>query len=134
MLQVTRREVQMVYERKAAVIGVLCGAGLAYGIYLGSDDLKDFDSALIWYAIGSIVAAVAVGYRFAVWAQRPPSRRYFGRLLELLFRARWPIAPRVQSNDSRVSGQTPAQARLLAAGTLGGAMAADFAAQNFIRR
>src|SRR2546421_6156857 len=36
--------------------------------------LKHFDPALVWYAIGSVLAAFAVGYRFAVWTQRPPSR------------------------------------------------------------
>ena len=74
-------------SNKTALLALLAGlafAGLvAAGIYLGSHGLRDFDPALTWYAVASILGAFAVGYRFTVWVQRPPSRMYFKRGLEL---------------------------------------------------
>ncbi len=85
---------------------VVCAAVIA-----GSRGLKHFDAALLYYAIGSVLAAAAVAYRFTVWAQRPPSRMYFKRGLELLLR--------------RGTGRLPAVAL---------ATADKIVAQNFIRR
>ncbi|MEW6304264.1 MAG: hypothetical protein AB1705_12375, partial [Verrucomicrobiota bacterium] len=74
------------FDVKALVTG-LCGAGLvAVAILIGSRGLAHFDPALVWYAVGSVLAAFAVGYRFTVWAQRPPSRMYFKRGAELLLK------------------------------------------------
>ena len=70
-------------------LGVVGGAALVLvvgaGIWLGSHGLRHFDPAVIGYAIGTLLAAFAVGYRFVTWAQRPPSRMYFKRGLQLLF-------------------------------------------------
>ncbi|MBI4661580.1 MAG: hypothetical protein HY735_22385 [Verrucomicrobia bacterium] len=71
-------------------IGLLSGLSVALAltatIGIGSLGLKHFDRAFVWYAVGSVLAAFAVGYRFAVWAQRPPSRMYFLRGFQLLFK------------------------------------------------
>ena len=92
--------------------GLLGGAALVVavgaGIWLGSQGLRHFDPAVTGYAIGTLIAAFAVGYRFVTWAQRPPSRMYFRRGLELLLRrgeasAARPVAQTSQSAVSRVS-------------------------------
>lgn len=111
---------------------LLAGLGLASlvlaGIAIGSQWLKHFDAALTGYAIGSIMAAFAVGYRFAVWAQRPPSRMYFKRGLKLFFQRADSAA---QTAKSKPEPRVPLP---YGAGTLGYAMARNFVAQEFIRR
>ena len=72
-------------NHKALMAGAAAALAVVTGIWLGSRALIHFDPALIWYAIGSVLAAFALAYRFAVWAQRPPSRIYFKRGLQLLF-------------------------------------------------
>jgi hypothetical protein len=46
-------------------------------VYLGSRGLKDFDSALIGYAVGAIFAFAALVYRYTLWIHRPATARYF---------------------------------------------------------
>jgi hypothetical protein len=46
-------------------------------IYIGSRGLKDFDSALIGYAIGTVFAAAGMVYRYTLWLGRAPTNRYF---------------------------------------------------------
>jgi hypothetical protein len=48
--------------------------------------LKHFDWALTTYAVGTIFAAFAVAYRYALWAQRPPTAMYLRRGLHVFFR------------------------------------------------
>jgi hypothetical protein len=43
----------------------------------GSRGLKDFDSALVGYAVGSVFALAAVVFRYTLWITRPPTWRYF---------------------------------------------------------
>src|SRR2546430_5455151 len=129
-------------DRKALAAGLAAALAVLAGIWLGSRGLKHFDPALVWYAIGSVLAAFAVGYRFAVWTQRPPSRVYFRRGLQLLVRrglkrqvsgfrpdaaaiSRFNVSTVQRSNTSTVS--SPAL-------TIGHALASDFIAQNLIRR
>lgn len=90
---------------------------MAVAIAIGSRGFAHFDPAVIWYAVGSILAAFAVGYRFAAWAQRPPTRMYLKRGLELAwrsFRGKGAAAP--------------------AATELPRALADKYVAQNFIHR
>jgi MFS transporter, NNP family, nitrate/nitrite transporter len=68
-----------------------------------------------------------VAYRFVIWAQRPPSRMYFKRGLQLMFR-RAPVVPPEPPTAK------PAQPLPHGVGTLGYALARNFAAQEFIRR
>ena len=58
----------------ALVAGVALTVVVAAGIAVGSTWMRHFDPALTGYALGTLFAAFAVGYRFALWAQRPPSR------------------------------------------------------------
>lgn len=64
-------------ELPAATIAVLAAAGLVTLIYLGSRGLKDFDSALIGYAVATVFAVAAIAYRYVRWITRPPTWRYF---------------------------------------------------------
>ena len=56
-------------DRKAFITGSLLVMAVAGGILAGSQGLAHFDPAVTGYAIGSLLAAFAVGYRFTVWAQ-----------------------------------------------------------------
>ncbi len=61
----------------AGVLSALSALILTALIYLGSRGLKDFDSALVGYAVGTVVAAAALVYRYSLWLQRPSTWRYF---------------------------------------------------------
>jgi hypothetical protein len=64
-------------ELPAAILGVLAAAALLLLIYIGSRGLRDFDSALIGYAVATVFAAAAIVYRYTLWITRPPTWRYF---------------------------------------------------------
>jgi len=49
------------------------------GIYAGSRQFRDFDPALVSYAGATVFAAFGVGYRYAMWLRRPPTRLYWRR-------------------------------------------------------
>jgi hypothetical protein len=61
----------------AAALAVTSAAVLLVLIYVGSRGLKDFDSALIGYAVATVFATAAIVYRYALWITRPPTWRYF---------------------------------------------------------
>src|ERR1041384_1869597 len=85
-------------NRSASVAGGLLVLAVAAGIFIGSHGLLHFDGALAGYAIGSLLAAFAVGYRFTVWTQRPPSRLYFRRGFELFLRRVGTAAPATENS------------------------------------
>lgn len=64
-------------ERRASLAGAITALLLAAAIYLGSGGLTTFDAALIGYATATVVLTFAVVYRYAMWIQQPPTRRYF---------------------------------------------------------
>jgi nitrate reductase gamma subunit len=78
---------------KAGFIGALVAIAL---IVAGSRNLRDFDWSLTTYAVGSVFAVFAVVYRYALWAQRPPTRMYLRRGLQAFFSRRqgWSSTPR----------------------------------------
>ena len=61
----------------AGLLSALAVLVLMILIYVGSRGLKDFDSALIGYAVGTLVATAALVYRYALWIRRPSTWRYF---------------------------------------------------------
>jgi len=65
--------------RRASAAGALTAGLLALAIYFGSDGLRNFDAALIGYATATVVLAFGVVYRYAMWIQQAPTRRYFVR-------------------------------------------------------
>jgi hypothetical protein len=111
--------------RVTVVAGIALTCACAAAIALGSAWMRHFDPALTGYAIGALITAFAVGYRFAIWAQRPPSRMYFKRGAQLLFRRAGRAAPTQKATSIPVPH---------GAGTLGYALARNFVAQEFIRR
>ncbi len=119
-------------------IQVLAGTALALataaGILIGSGGLKHFDPALTGYAFGSLLAAFAVGYRFTIWAQRPPSRMYFKRGFQLLFHRAGRPVPRFGVPPLGGPDRLKAGLRIYGAGTLGRSLAVNFIAQRFIFR
>ncbi len=119
---------------KALAAGLLAAGAVVLAIALGSLGFAHFDAALTGYAIGSILAAFAVGYRFMVWAQRPPSRMYFKRGLQLLFRRADPASRITQHALRPIAPQRPGIPVPHGVGTLGHALARNFVAQEFIRR
>jgi hypothetical protein len=61
----------------AELLAILTVIVIAALIYVGSRGLRDFDAALIGYAVGTTFAAVGLVYRYTLWIDRPPTRRYF---------------------------------------------------------
>src|SRR5687768_9597530 len=107
-------------NRGALIAGTALMVATAAAIAIGSIGMRHFDPALTGYAIGALMAAFAVAYRFSVWAQRPPSRMYFRRGIELFFQ-RAGASPRVTGKIT-----TPAMPMPHGAGTLGYALARNF--------
>ena len=122
-------------DAKALAAGLLAAAAVVLAIALGSIGFRHFDPVLTGYAAGTMLAAFAVGYRFLLWAQRPPSRMYFKRGLQLLFRRAGP-APESNTGDRFPDSPIPRFPGSVGpgAGTLGYALARNFVAQEFIRR
>ena len=46
-------------------------------VYVGSRGLRDFDSALIGYAVATVFVVAALTYRYTLWIGRPPTALYF---------------------------------------------------------
>ena len=115
-------------NRVALIAGTALALATVVAIAVGSTWMRHFDPALTGYAVGALMAAFAVGYRFAVWAQRPPSRMYFRRGIELFFR-RAGTAPDAPKKEGSLPLPLP-----YGAGTLGSSLARNFIAQGFIRR
>jgi hypothetical protein len=76
---------QGVSYKNPTLIGIAASAVLTALVILGSRNLEHFDSALFGYTIASIVAFGAIIFRYALWLQRPATRVYFRRGLQLFF-------------------------------------------------
>ncbi|GHO77665.1 hypothetical protein KSD_54360 [Ktedonobacter sp. SOSP1-85] len=61
----------------ALVVALLATAILIVLIVVGSRGLRDFDAALIGYAVSSVFMIGALAYRYTLWIGRPPTWRYF---------------------------------------------------------
>jgi hypothetical protein len=71
--------------KNPTLIGLGASAFLTLLVITGSRNLEHFDSALFGYTVASVVAFGAIFYRYAIWLQRPATRIYFKRGLELFF-------------------------------------------------
>lgn len=120
---------------KSLLAGSITALLVLLAIVIGSRWLRHFDPALVFYAAGTIVAAFAVAYRFAVWSQRPPSRLYFKRGWQLI--RQWKLKPSKASKMGAGQARAPEKPmevfKNLAPGTLGHQVAVNFMAQQFIR-
>jgi hypothetical protein len=63
----------------ATTWGLAAALVLIAGILAGSRGLRDFDPALVSYAGASVLAGFGLGYRYAMWLRRPPTRLYWYR-------------------------------------------------------
>ncbi|MDT8067007.1 MAG: MFS transporter [Terriglobia bacterium] len=63
----------------ATVWGLVVAFVLIAGIVVGSRGLRDFDPALVSYAGATVFAGFGIGYRYAMWLRRPPTRMYWYR-------------------------------------------------------
>ena len=61
----------------AAALAAAAAALLVVLIYVGSRGLRDFDAALIGYAVGTVFAVAGLVYRYTLWITQPPTWRYF---------------------------------------------------------
>ncbi|MGN6184029.1 MAG: MFS transporter [Thermoanaerobaculia bacterium] len=68
-----------------AAWGTLFTAILAVLIVVGSRNLQHFDAALVGYTFAVLFATFAITYRYAMWLQRPPTRRYWNRGWQVFF-------------------------------------------------
>jgi hypothetical protein len=81
------------FHQGAFRIGSAAAIVVVAMIYAGSRGFRHFDWALATYATGTIFAAFAVAYRYALWAQRPPTKMYLKRGVQT-FMDRWAALPR----------------------------------------
>lgn len=110
------------FDRTAFRAGAIAALTVLAAIYIGSRSLRHFDWALATYAVGSVFAAFAIVYRYAIWAQRPPTRMYLKRGIQAFF-SRTHRAGRVR--PKAVAGN---------ATTLGKLLVDNFVLQRFITR
>jgi hypothetical protein len=73
------REPKISDTAHAVLWGLIAAAVLVVGIFAGSRGLRDFDPALVSYAGASVLAGFGLGYRYAMWLRRPPTRLYWYR-------------------------------------------------------
>lgn len=78
-------QTQRVNYKNPTIIGLIASAVLTALVIIGSRNLEHFDSALFGYTVASIVAFGAIFFRYALWLQRPATRTYFRRGLQLFF-------------------------------------------------
>ncbi|HVS33916.1 MAG TPA: MFS transporter [Thermoanaerobaculia bacterium] len=69
--------------------GVLFTAILAVMIVAGSRKLQHFDAALVGYTFAVLFATFGITYRYSMWLQRPPTKRYWRRGWQLFFSPRY---------------------------------------------
>jgi MFS family permease len=74
---------------RASAWGTLVALSLAAAIVVGSRNLENFDAALVGYTFATLFAAFGLGYRYAMWLDRPPTRMYWRRGWEVAGRRRW---------------------------------------------
>ena len=77
-------------ERIVALLwGVAFTAALAVLIVIGSRTLAHFDAALVGYTFAVLFATFAITYRYSMWLQRPPTRRYWVRGWQMFFNPKY---------------------------------------------
>jgi len=71
---------------RAALWATFITALLCASIVVGSRNLQNFDAALVVYTFAVIFAVWGVTYHYSVWLQKPPTRRFWERSMELVRR------------------------------------------------
>jgi hypothetical protein len=67
-------------------VGCIAAIVVVVLIFAGSGKLQHFEWTLTAYAAGTIFAAFAVAYRYALWARRPPTKMYLKRGIQMFGR------------------------------------------------
>jgi hypothetical protein len=86
----------------ALLWGVLFTAILGVLIVTGSRNLAHFDAALVGYTFATLFAGFAITYRYAMWLQRPPTRKYWVRGWQVFFAPKY-LARNVRHWFARVT-------------------------------
>lgn len=73
-------------QRRATFWGLVTAGLLGVAIFVGSRNLRHIDAALVGYTFACLFAAFGLGYRYSMWLQRPPTRRYWWRGWQSFFR------------------------------------------------
>ena len=73
----------------AALWGASFTAALAVLIIAGSRTLAHFDAALVGYTFAVLFATFAITYRYSMWLQRPPTRKYWVRGWQVFFNRKY---------------------------------------------
>jgi hypothetical protein len=76
-------------QTQAALWGAALTSVLALLIVLGSRRLAHFDAALVGYTFATLFATFGITYRYSMWLQRPPTRRYWVRGWQLFLQPRY---------------------------------------------
>jgi MFS transporter, NNP family, nitrate/nitrite transporter len=92
---------------RAGARAFMVTALLVAAIVVGSRNLQNFDPALVVYTFAVVFATFGVTYHYAVWLQKPPTRRFWERSVELfsefgLFRS---LALTARTGASHIVGQ-----------------------------
>jgi nitrate/nitrite transporter NarK len=69
---------------RAGAWAAMATAMLAAAIVVGSRNLEHFDPAIAIYTFAVVFATFGVVYHYAVWLQKPPTRRFWQRSVELV--------------------------------------------------
>jgi hypothetical protein len=71
---------------RAGAWASMATAFLVAAIVVGSRNLANFDPALVIYTFAVIFATWGIVYHYAIWLNKPPTRRFFERSVELVRR------------------------------------------------
>ncbi|HEY2432432.1 MAG TPA: MFS transporter [Vicinamibacterales bacterium] len=71
---------------RAGAWATMATALLVASIVVGSRNLENFDPALVIYTFAVIFATWGIVYHYAIWLNKPPTRRFFERSFELVGR------------------------------------------------
>lgn len=69
---------------RAGAWATMATALMVAGIVVGSRNLENFDPALVIYTFAVIFATWGIVYHYAVWLNKPPTRRFFDRTFQLI--------------------------------------------------
>jgi nitrate reductase gamma subunit len=64
-------------RRNAVLSGTAVAGLLGAAIFVGSNNLRHIDAALVGYTFACLFAAFGLGYRYAMWLQRPATWMYW---------------------------------------------------------
>lgn len=67
----------MTVKARAAIAASIVTVLTLVLVFIGSRGLRDFDAALIGYAVATVFAIAALTYRYTLWLGRPPTGHYF---------------------------------------------------------